>query len=137
MKPYMAVMELVTHGELLKYLSDHSHGITWCLRLKFALDIANGVNYLQSMELFFVVLFVRLLSIHNPFCPNLVAHRPPIAHIDLKSPNILLHALDHQAAVCAKIADFGTSQEIVTPIVDKIVDNPIWQGTEAGIDFSR
>jgi hypothetical protein len=49
MKPPSIVMEFLQYGELFQYINDHAHGISWNLRLKFSLDIANGVNFLQSM----------------------------------------------------------------------------------------
>lgn len=78
-----------------------------------------GVDYLQSMPLLLCLTSIYRLDLN-----------PPIAHIDLKTPNVLLSSVDFYSPVCAKIADFGTSRPIVKPIRVKIVDNPIWQAPE-------
>eukprot|EP01126_Amoeba_proteus_P067375 TRINITY_DN9941_c0_g2_i3.p1 TRINITY_DN9941_c0_g2~~TRINITY_DN9941_c0_g2_i3.p1 ORF type:complete len:326 (-),score=69.74 TRINITY_DN9941_c0_g2_i3:220-1197(-) len=85
-------------------MSDWSQPIEWDLRLRIVQDMANGILFLQTND-------------------------PPIAHIDLKSPNILLSSLDPNE-VCAKIADFGTSQVILAPITVSKVENPRWQAPE-------
>ncbi len=54
-------------------------------------------------------------------------HNPPIAHIDLKSPNIFITSMV-LTETCAKIADFGTAQLVTEPILCSKVDNPTWQG---------
>lgn len=59
---------------------------------------------------------------------------PPIAHIDLKTPNVFLYSVDPKDAVCAKIADFGTSQRISEPLEVRLVDNPIYLGTTIECD---
>ena len=41
---------------------------------------------------------------------------PPIAHRDLRSPNICLVSLDPNAEVNAKILDFGVATQIAAPI---------------------
>ena len=52
--------------------------------MRIASDVAEGVNYMHTRN-------------------------PPILHMDLKSPNILLASLSPSAPVVAKLADFGLS----------------------------
>ncbi len=42
------------------------------------------------------------------------AQSPPIAHRDLRSPNIFLVSLDPSSVVCAKVADFGLSVAVTS-----------------------
>ncbi|WOL18333.1 putative receptor-like protein kinase [Canna indica] len=74
------VYELMENGSLESQLHGPSHGsaLTWNIRIKIALDIARGLEYLHE------------------HC------NPPIIHRDLKSSNILLGS-DFNA----KISDFG------------------------------
>lgn len=76
-------------------------------------------------------LSVRLLFLQG--CSLLVMclissdHKPPIAHTDMKSPNILMKSFNPNET-CAKIADFGTSQFVLRPLTKSLVENPVWQG---------
>lgn len=84
--------------------------IGWPLRLKIALDIALGMNYLHSAT-------------------------PPFIHRDLKSPNILLLSTDYRAEQCAKVGDFGLSSRMYVPSykeksVTRDVANPTWLAPE-------
>jgi len=54
---------------------------------------------------------------------------PPIIHRDFKSPNVMVSSFDPNVP-CAKIIDFGTSKYFTEPLVDKIVDNPLWLAPE-------
>nr|GME11572.1 probable receptor-like protein kinase At1g80640 [Ipomoea batatas] len=74
------VYELMQNGSLESHLHGPSHGsaLTWHLRMKIALDIARGLEYLHE------------------HC------NPPVIHRDLKSSNILL-----DASFNAKLSDFG------------------------------
>ena len=56
--------------------------ISWRFRVRIAIDIARGLEYLHSLV-------------------------PPVIHRDLRSPNIFLLSLDESAPVIAKVADFG------------------------------
>jgi len=58
--------------------------IPWTLRMRIALDIANGMNALHSLS-------------------------PPLIHRDLRSPNVFIVSHDHAQPVVAKVADFGLS----------------------------
>ncbi|CAA6672844.1 unnamed protein product [Spirodela intermedia] len=76
------VYEFMTQGTLAKHLSDNrSNDLSWSIRLKIALDVAQGLDYLHS------------------FC------KPPIIHRDVKTTNILLNQ-----SLEAKLADFGLSR---------------------------
>ena len=84
--------------------------IGWPLRLKIALDIALGMNYLHSAT-------------------------PPFIHRDLKSPNILLLSTDYRSEQCAKIGDFGLSSRMYVPSykeksISRDVANPTWLAPE-------
>lgn len=77
----------------------------WKLRLLIALDIARGLKALQC-------------------------NSPPIAHRDLRSPNIFLCSLDESALVRAKVADFGLARTIA-PQVYGALDTWQWIAPEA------
>lgn len=84
--------------------------IGWPLRLKIALDIALGMNYLHSAT-------------------------PPFIHRDLKSPNILLLSTDFRSEQCAKVGDFGLSSRMYVPSyqeksITRDVGNPTWLAPE-------
>ncbi|KAJ6702302.1 hypothetical protein OIU74_013453 [Salix koriyanagi] len=74
------VYEMMQNGSLGSQLHGPTHGsaLTWHLRMKIAVDVARGLEYLHE-------------------------HRnPPVVHRDLKSSNILLDSHFN-----AKLADFG------------------------------
>uniref|UniRef100_A0A6B2KYM1 Protein kinase domain-containing protein n=1 Tax=Arcella intermedia TaxID=1963864 RepID=A0A6B2KYM1_9EUKA len=75
------------------------------MRFKFAIDILKGVQYLHGFQ-------------------------PPIAHLDLKSPNVLIYSLDKDATINCKLADFGTAQFVRVPVESKMVENPVWTAPE-------
>ncbi|PIN14150.1 Serine/threonine protein kinase [Handroanthus impetiginosus] len=76
----LLIYELMHHGSLETQLHGPSKGsaLTWHLRMKIALDVARGLEYLHD------------------HC------HPPVIHRDLKSSNILLDSNFN-----AKISDFG------------------------------
>ncbi|XP_021906618.1 probable receptor-like protein kinase At1g80640 [Carica papaya] len=76
----LLVYEMMQNGSLENQLHGHSGGsvLTWPLRLKIAVDIARGLEYLHE------------------HCS------PPVIHRDLKSSNILL-----DSSFNAKLSDFG------------------------------
>ncbi|KAK9823408.1 hypothetical protein WJX72_002546 [[Myrmecia] bisecta] len=78
------VMDYMPRGDLFRALAvDHDRQFGWYRRgHKIALGIAKGLVYLHSQD-------------------------PPILHLDLKSPNVLL-----DDAYNAKIADVGISKEL-------------------------
>lgn len=74
------VYEMMQNGSLESQLHGPSHGsaLTWHIRMKIAVDVARGLEYLHE-------------------------HRsPPVVHRDLKSSNILL-----DSDFNAKLSDFG------------------------------
>jgi len=104
-KPFCLVTEFVPCGDL--YSLCHKRPlkeISWPLRLRIALDMAKGMNFMHSL-------------------------RPPIIHNDLKSPNVLLSSLDPEAPVVAKISDFGLSMRM-SKMYTRLVDNPVWIAPE-------
>ena len=98
LNPLRMVMEMCEEGDLLHALRDGKLGpnqadAEWegkqrdppsALAMKIIEDIAMGMHHLHSLQ-------------------------PPIAHRDLRSPNVLLCSLDPKAPVCAKVSDFGLS----------------------------
>ncbi|KAH7441785.1 hypothetical protein KP509_03G054200 [Ceratopteris richardii] len=74
------VTEFLPRGSLFKLLHRGSPGLDWRRRVRMALDIARGMNYLHHLN-------------------------PPIVHRDLKSSNLLV---DKNWTV--KVADFGLSR---------------------------
>lgn len=64
-EPYAMVMDFVACGDLYGFLHDEKSLVDWPIRLKIALDIAKGMEFLHTLT-------------------------PPLLHRDLKSPNILL-----------------------------------------------
>jgi len=115
----MMVLEYLPGGDLYQLLHPHAHeenlGVSqskisrdqfpWSLRLLLALDIARGIQYLQSQT-------------------------PPIAHRDLRTPNIFLATLDERAPVRAKVADFGLARAIA-PAVFGVLNTWQWVAPEA------
>lgn len=64
----------------------------WRLRLLMAWDMAKGMHHLHTMD-------------------------PPVVHRDLRSPNIFLASLsDDPRQARAKVADFGMSRRVSTPM---------------------
>lgn len=74
------VYEMMQNGSLESQLHGPTHGsaLTWHLRMKIAVDVARGLEYLHE------------------HC------NPPVVHRDLKSSNILL-----DSSFNAKLSDFG------------------------------
>lgn len=98
-------MEYMDQGSLASYLKSNK-SLGWDTKLKLALDIAWGMQFLHNTS-------------------------PPTVHRDLKSPNVLLKSLPEAPFVQAKISDFGLSRSMVSGFVAKVVDNPNWCAPES------
>lgn len=56
---------------------------------------------------------------------------PPIAHLDIKSPNTLVTSVNaNSEAPCGKITDFGTCEPVTGKLHGRAVMNPIWSAPE-------
>lgn len=114
LNPLSAAMEYCALGDLNRYLLKPSSPYSWKLAIKIAKDIAAAIEYMQSFT-------------------------PPWAHLDLKSPNILLKSSSPQDPVCALLTDFGTSQPVTELFTMRYVDNPTWLAPEilAGVPYNE
>lgn len=70
-----------------KLIPDEALPIT--LRIKFALDIAKGIQYLQNLS-------------------------PPLVHRDIRSPNIFVCSLVETDEINVKLSDFGMASRVYT-----------------------
>ena len=104
--PLVMVMECVTGGDLYGLIHNEKINIDWHVRLKIALDIAYGMDFLHSIN-------------------------PPLLHRDLKSPNVLVMKFTDGANVIAKVADFGLSSRLfINSLQNRAVENPTWCAPE-------
>ncbi|PRP80501.1 hypothetical protein PROFUN_11723 [Planoprotostelium fungivorum] len=108
LNPYALVMEKVSEGPLYTFLHS-SATIDWNLRMRIAVDIAQGMNFLHTQT-------------------------PPILHRDLKTPNILMYSTESDSEVVAKVADFGTSMQLFISALkekkDRTIVLPNWLAPE-------
>ena len=74
------VTELAPHGSLADAIKSHPQRNDWTTLVRWALDIAHGLQYLHSLS-------------------------PPVLHLDLKPQNVLLFDDD-----TAKLCDFGIAR---------------------------
>lgn len=98
-------MELCSHGDLFSMLNDTKRELSWLYRFRILIDVAKALQFL-----------------HSQF--------PPIAHLDVKTPNVLISSLDPGAYAVAKLSDFGTSEQFENVINVRKVDNPSWLAPE-------
>ena len=94
------------HGNLFEYVHlspDKPLDLPYQLRL--ACDIAKGCAFMHNLT-------------------------PPVLHRDLKSPNVLIASLSENDEIVAKVADFGTSQAVVSKTKGRTVANPVWLAPE-------
>eukprot|EP00026_Physarum_polycephalum_P001262 Phypoly_transcript_01263.p1 GENE.Phypoly_transcript_01263~~Phypoly_transcript_01263.p1 ORF type:complete len:1153 (+),score=139.74 Phypoly_transcript_01263:409-3459(+) len=111
--PLCMVTEFVPNGDLFKFLQTEKE-IDWKFKLKMALDIAKGMQYLHSIS-------------------------PPLIHRDLKSPNVLMASFDPKAEVNCKVADFGLTRILTTNLKSDEFYNPRWLAPEVmtGDDYTE
>ena len=76
------ISEFVSRGSLRDLLDDQTQDISHALTVKFALDVARGMNFLHSLS-------------------------PPRVHRDLKSDNLLISETN-----IVKITDFGLGKQV-------------------------
>jgi serine/threonine protein kinase len=86
--PLQMLMELCPKGDLMHCLQANLIRDV-SLKNRIALDIALGMEYLHGQN-------------------------PPLAHRDLRSPNIFMMSLNPNDKVCAKVADFGLTTSMST-----------------------
>lgn len=87
-QPVGLLMEFFGSGDLVGLL-EKAPKSPWPLRLRIALDVALGMNYLHMLE-------------------------PPLCHRDLRSPNVLLKSTQADSPdPVAKVADFGLTVAVV------------------------
>ncbi|CAL5413423.1 unnamed protein product [Camellia sinensis] len=86
------VYEYFENGSLHSWLHEHNEKLNWKTRLRIAIDVANGLQYIHE---------------HT---------RPRVVHKDIKSTNILLDANKR-----AKIANFGLAKSGCNAITMHIV----------------
>ena len=98
LQPLRMILEFCPKGDLLHALRK-GQVKTDALRFKISLDIARGLSFLHAQS-------------------------PPLAHRDLRSPNVLLVSLDANSDLCAKVADFGLTMSVTERLRDPL---PTWQ----------
>lgn len=104
--PLVMVMECVSGGDLYGLIHNPDITIDWHVRMKIALDMAYGLEYMHGIN-------------------------PPLLHRDLKSPNVLVMKFEDGADVIAKVADFGLSSRLfVDTLQNRAVENPTWCAPE-------
>lgn len=102
LSPLQILMEYVPGNNLMQYLHSKDFDddqLPLKLRVKFALDIALGIQHLQE----------RI---------------PPIVHRDLRSPNIFVCSTDPNTSVHLKIADFGIAAKTYSYLTEVLMT---WQ----------
>jgi len=103
-RPICMVMEWVPHGTLSSRLWDSgAQCLPWETRLKYALDVANGLAYLHSLN---------------------------IMHLDFRSPNLLVFDPSPNAITSIKVADFGLSTSSSGSHKGIKAFNPFWSSPE-------
>ncbi|XP_023282549.1 anti-Muellerian hormone type-2 receptor [Seriola lalandi dorsalis] len=81
---WLILLQFAEHGSLHSFLCEHT--TNWMLSLKLCQSLSQGLSYL-----------------HSDLC-NYDEHKPPVAHGDLSSSNVLVRA-DGTCVLC----DFGSS----------------------------
>jgi len=109
-KPFCLIIEFLPCGTLREYLDDHPGQtmINWKINTRVATETAKALLYMHGLD-------------------------PPVAHLDVKSANVLLccqEVPENPMAPMIKLIDFGFSQRILSPLYNFSVDNPIWAAPE-------
>eukprot|EP01125_Pyxidicula_operculata_P008319 TRINITY_DN2801_c0_g1_i1.p1 TRINITY_DN2801_c0_g1~~TRINITY_DN2801_c0_g1_i1.p1 ORF type:complete len:2434 (+),score=475.31 TRINITY_DN2801_c0_g1_i1:16-7317(+) len=109
LKPHSIAMEFVPCGNVYHHLHEWQKELPFKLRFLIAKEMASALKYLHD-------------------------HNPPIAHLDFKSPNIMLLKTtspgDNTKEIFSKLADFGTAEYVYSPFTVRKVDNPVWLAPE-------
>lgn len=100
--PVSLVIEYINLGTLSNLLHEESAYLSWVVRISMLTNICNALEYIHSLD---------------------------YAHLDFKSPNILVN-LDEDKKYIAKLADFGTTRVCSGTLKGRLVDNPIWLAPE-------
>ncbi len=103
--PLSIVMEYANAHDFRSFLNTYHNDLPVFVRLKLLVDIASGMNYAHSQT-------------------------PPVIHMDLKSPNVLVHK-DEAGLVTAKVADLGLATVFAYSLKHEAADNPRWLAPEA------
>jgi serine/threonine protein kinase len=139
--PLAMVLELVSHGNLLTLIHNHTEHMEWRFIKVCAWHfIAMFFLFFFLFYCLFFSLFLFCLSsfslIMQRVCTEMAKgmqflHGKQIAHLDLKSPNVMLTTLDAaETGPLVKIADFGVSRVMHRPMVERVVENPLWYEIE-------
>lgn len=106
LNPLALVLEFIPCGTLREFLEE-SQTIKTKLKLRIAKDLAKALNFMHQLS-------------------------PPMAHLDIKSPNILLCDgwITSEDLPVVKLIDFGCAQPILSPLSNFSVDNPTWASPE-------
>lgn len=73
--------------------------------MRIAIDVSRAMDYLHTRE-------------------------PPLAHLDLKSLNILISSYQSDALIVAKVADFGLTRVLAPSFKLRNIFNPTWVAVE-------
>lgn len=108
--PPTLVFEIVKGPTLFNYIQQCKSEMDWAVRISIVRQLTSSLRHLHSQE------------------PE------PVAHLDFKSPNIMLHFSDdpsiHQQ-VFVKVIDFGLATRVgPRKLRGRKVDNPVWLAPE-------
>lgn len=103
--PLTIVMELMNGGDLRAFLTEHHASLSPFVQIKLLIDVASGMNYAHTQN-------------------------PPVIHMDLKSPNVLVHR-SPEGVLTAKVADLGLATVFAYSLKHEAADNPRWVAPEA------
>ena len=101
--PLRMIMEFCPGMDLCNFLATNPRVATDpqydLLRLRIALDVAKGMQYLHNLS-------------------------PPVIHRDLRSPNVFVVSTDDNAEIVSKIGDFGLAEYTAHGLNEAL---PTWQ----------